>query len=273
MADEQTQEQEPVSLLSPTAPEDDESEAEESEATAEPEAESSEEQQASWRDGIPEKFLKDTPEATLALMNQSYSNLEKTIATKVGKPPDSYEPPVNEKGDPIVDVENPAFKSTAEQAKKLGLTQEQFKGVTEAYLRAVEQGSLESHKETLAALGTEAPQRIAKLEKYLSKFGKETYEALAPTINTAAAVQAMEKLMKASGAPEPLAGDAVESKPRFSSMDEIRSHVKKVYPINTQKRDLLEKELIAKHFNAIDDNMEITATETGAELYRFDIGD
>ncbi len=253
MADEQTTSPASDGLLSSTPPEPtpDEGggapEATAVTASGESSAPQTEEQKAAWRVGVPEKFLKGTPEETLSNLNKSYLELEKLQSVKGAEVPEAYEPPKTEDGQPLVDLEDGAFKATAQGARKLGLTQEQFAGVVRSYMDAAGVQIKQQQAAEMAELGVEARDRLTKVERFLSRFGQDNYKALVSVATTAASIRALEAIMGEMSTPAPLPGRTEPEEPEFTTVSQIRSHVRKVYPDDPMSADSLEKELIAKH--------------------------
>lgn len=95
------------------------------------------------------------------------------------------------------DENNPMLKWWRTTAHTLGLPQAQFEEGVKAYVESILHDAPKMEDE-IKALGENGPQRIAKLEAYLSgALGKDSWEALRPLATSAKIIEALEKLADA----------------------------------------------------------------------------
>lgn len=165
-------------------------------------------------EGFPEKFLKDGQPDYNALL-ESYTQLEsqrrsfreeaeKELREEREKAaPEAYEPPKIDAWDAEEMKSDPTYQWWENQAKEMGLSQEQFEGAIKQYAEA--NASKYDQEKEMEALGDNAQARINAVGNWMARFKDNpgVYAQLDSLAYTAQGIEALEYLMGQQGVSAP----------------------------------------------------------------------
>lgn len=171
-------------------------------------------------EGLPESFWKDgaLDVATIKALHESSAAEAAKLAERVADIPQdgNYvlalpEDLKDDAGEPIqIDTENPAYQTLIEAAKELKLTSSEANKFAEMmvrkeveHVRAQVAAEAKAREEELSKLGADPKVRLESVIGQVKAILGEDSDALLKSINTAAGVVAIEKLLAKLSGPSP----------------------------------------------------------------------